>query len=529
MRKPTRRAGPRLLGLTALALLTAFAAPASATEGPLTTVTLHEAGRGDDEPVFMLPGQLRMRYIHLEDFALDELGTPHGQEDYGTMRVRLSPRFNLGKGWRIVLEGDFLDGLVVGDTTQVGNGYLTLGDGGFRQDWLNRHSAMRVDGAELRKAYVEWRSDIGMFRLGQMSSSWGMGLLANGGDEPGGAFSDMRGGDLVERFLFVTQPLRLFMDDETGKSLVVGVAGDLVYRDENARLIDGDLAWQGVLSVSWRPGGWDVGVYAAYRNQKDNDGDTLEAVAIDVAAGLEHKLGDLEVRAQAEAVWVRGTTDRARIDGAPETLDIASFGAAALVGLRFPDGGLDGSFEFGYASGDNDRSDGTLRGFTFDANHRIGMILFEDLLGRGSVRALDRVADPALSGQPPKGFEAIPTGGGVTNAWYINPIVRYHPIPIIRLEAGVVWATTDADLSDAYATAANGGYNASSYGKSGASGSLGVELDTGAQVEVAVSDVIGLRFGAQCGVLFPGEALQDAQGGDLGEIVKVRVLADLVW
>lgn len=502
---------------------------ARAAEGPLTTVTIHPTGRGDDEPVFMLPGQLRMRYIHLEDFALDDLGTTHGQEDYGTMRVRLSPRFNLGKGWRIVLEGDFLDGVIAGDTTQVGNGFLGRGDGGFRQDWLNRHSAIRVDGAELRKAYVEWRSDIGLFRLGQMSSSWGMGLLANGGDEPGSVFSDMRGGDLVERFLYATQPLRLFMDDDLGKALVVGLAGDLVYRDENASLIDGDLAWQGVLSVSWRPGGWDLGVYVAWRSQTDRDGDSLEAVAIDVAGGIDQKLGDLNLRAQAEAVWVTGTTDRARFDGAPETLDIASFGAAALVGLGYPDAGLDASFEFGYASGDNHRGDGTLRAFTFDANHQVGMVLFEDVLGRGSVRALDRASDPGLSGEPPKGYESIPTGGGITNVWYINPVIRYRPISIIGLEAGLVWATTDAELSDAYATAANGGFNANSYGRPGASGSLGVELDTGVALEMAVSDVIGFRVGAQCGVLFPGEALQDANGSDLREIVKVRVLADLVW
>lgn len=516
----------RLLGAVASCLL---ALPAEAAEGPLSTVTIHGGARTDEEPVFMAPGQLRLRYIHLDDFALDDTGAGHGQQDYGTMRVRLSPRFNLGKGWRIVLEADFLDGVMVGDTTQVGDTFLSQGGGTFRQDWLNGYSAVSMDGAQLRKAYVEWRSDIGLFRLGQMTSTWGMGLLANGGDEPGSVFSDMRGGDLVERFLFATQPLRLLGDDDFTKALVVGLAGDLVFQDENARLLDGDLAWQGVLSVAWRPGDWDVGLYVAYRNQTDDDGDTLEAVALDVAGGFKQRFGDLELRAQAEAVWLTGTTDRARIDGAPETLDISSFGAAALVGVGYEDAGLDASFEFGYASGDANRSDGTVRHFTFDANHQVGMILFEDVLGRMSNRALDRVSDPGLSGQPPKGYEAIPTGGGISNAWYINPIVRYRPIRVIGLEAGLVWATTDAPVYDAYATAANGGYLANAYGRTGASGSLGLEIDAGAAFEMEVSDVVGVRFGAQAGVLLPGDALADASGATPSEIVKVRALADLVW
>lgn len=520
----------RLLARVApLGVLLCVTPPAHAAEGPLSTVTIHQTARGEEEAVFMLPGQLRIRYIHLDDFALDDLGTGHGQEDYGTMRVRLSPRFNLGKGWRVVLEGDFLDGQVVGDTTPVGDIYLSRGEGGFSQDWLNRHSAVQMDSAMLRKAYVEWRSDIGLFRLGQMTSTWGMGLLANGGDEPGSVFSDMRGGDIVERFLFATQPLRLLGDEDFANALVVAVAGDLVYQDENARLIDGDLAWQGVFSVAWRPGDWDVGVYVAYRSQTDEDGDTLEAVAVDVAGGFKQKVGDLEIRGQAEAVWLTGTTDRARIDGASETLDISSFGAAALVGLGYRDVGLDGSFEFGYASGDADRSDGTVRHLTFDANHQVGMILFEDVLGRMSVRSLDRVSDPGLTGHPPKGYEAIPTGGGISNAWYVNPVIRYRPIEVIGLEVGLVWATTDAELYDAYATAANGGYLANAYGRSAASGSLGLEIDAGASFEMEVSDVIGVRFGAQAGILLPGEALADPDGGTPSEIVKVRALADLVW
>ena len=498
-------------------------------EGPLTTLSLHERPRGEEEPVFMMPGQYRIRYIHLPEIALDELGTSHGQEDYATNRLRLSPRFNFGKGWKLQVEADFLDGLLVGDTTSVGNTFLDMNERGFRQDYLNRRTATSLEGAQLRKAFLEWRSEIGLFRLGQMGSQWGLGILANSGDDWGAEFDDQRGGDLVERFLYATQPFMLLGDSDFARAFVVGLAGDLVYEDENASLIDGDIAWQGVISVSYRPPGYDLGVYIAYRNQTDDDGDTLEAVAYDISGGLKQKLGDFELRAQAEAVILTGTTNRARLEGAPEMLDIRSFGWAALLGFGYEDIGFDASFEAGYASGDNNRSDGTVRSFSFDANHKIGMILFEDVLGRMSVRALDRVADPGLSGVPPKGFETIPTNGAVTNAWYINPILRYRPMRQLVVKGGLVWGVTDGDLVDPYNTAANGGYNASYRGATGGGGDLGVELDGAVEFEMPVADLMGFRVGVQGGVLFPGEAFDDAQGNVLPEVGKVRVLADIVW
>ena len=56
----------------------------------------------------------------------------------------------------------------------------------------------------LRWLYGEWKSPIGVFRLGQMSNHWGMGLLANDGDHPS-LFGDYRGGNLVEQVLFATK------------------------------------------------------------------------------------------------------------------------------------------------------------------------------------------------------------------------------------------------------------------------------------------------------------------------------------
>ncbi len=113
-----------------------------------------------------------------------------------------------------------------------------------------------------RWLYLQYDSPIGMFRIGQQGSHWGMGLLANDGDHPT-LFGDYQRGSLSERILFATTPFG------KGTPLSIAVAGDVVFQDQTADLVqDHDRAFQGVLAVLYKTPPAEVGFYGVIRHQE---------------------------------------------------------------------------------------------------------------------------------------------------------------------------------------------------------------------------------------------------------------------
>src|SRR5437762_10032015 len=90
---------------------------------------------------------------------------------------------------------------------------------------------------------------VGIFEIGQMPSDWGMGVLTSGGNqEEGPDFGDIRFGDIVDRVLFATRPLRfLGPRNHLARTVAIALAGDLIYRDRYAQLVTsngtGGLTW----------------------------------------------------------------------------------------------------------------------------------------------------------------------------------------------------------------------------------------------------------------------------------------------
>ncbi|NUN14959.1 MAG: hypothetical protein HUU55_15125 [Myxococcales bacterium] len=486
------------------------------------------AGLTGEDPDFSLHGDYRIRYVHLGEFPLDEMGTTDKQNDYAAHRLRVSPMVHFGHQWRIFAEVDLIDGIFGGEISSTGALAHERSDRELLHAWINERRGQKIDSAELRHLYLEWKSDFGVLRVGQMGSRWGMGLLANDGarDRP---FSDAKYGDVVERVLFATAPIAAFSDDPDAKRFTVALGADLVYQDDNAVLRDGDVAFQGVLALNYRFEEFLVGMYAAFRHQKDSDGDNLRVWAVDVAGDGSFDIGDgLKLRLAAEAVALFGTTDRVQFEGIPASLDIRSFGGALSSGVVYGSAGLDFGFEVGFASGDNHPSDGTLRSFSFDPDHTVGMILFEEALGRLSLRAADRVADPSLSGTPPKGFEALATNGAVRNAFYVNPVVRFLPVAGLTMAVGFLWAMSPGEPADAFLTAQRGGYPQNYLGGVGGK-NYGYELDASFEYAANAWDYFGVRVGAQAGLFVPGSAFEMAGGEIFDPVVKVRGLFDIFW
>jgi hypothetical protein len=528
-RRDRRRA--RVGPLAALLLAGLLVAPrARAAEEPLGEVESAPRREPCCAGLFVLEGEYRFRTVLLDDFPIDDAGTAHGQEVWGEHRLRIRPWVSFADQVFLRAEADFFSGPIFGDTFDIPHG--PAGDR-ILYPMDDYHGLRRVDP---RALWLEWRAPFGRVLLGQMTSQWGLGVLANDGgsrtwrpeDDPV-PFGDRHHGDIVERVAVAVAPAALFTDAAWARRLILVGAFDVVFRDENADLLAGDLAFQGIASLSYRGVSWRAGAYVVYRDQEDDAGTHLRATVVDLFGRWRIGFGDgMALTLAAEAVLLTGSTDRVQSERAREGLDLLGFGGVLRAAFDWPDTGLYPKLEVGFASGDNDRGDDTNRAFSFDPDHRVGLILFEQVLSRMSARAVERVSDPERRAVPPVGYEYLPTNGSVTNALYLFPTVTYRPLHWLSLRLGVLWAYAPADVVDPYAAAKRGGFNANYLGGTSGAGSLGVELDGGLDFLLKWEGLLELRVGAEGGVLFPGEALE-GPGGDLGTPWTLRMGLDLTF
>lgn len=483
---------------------------------------------------FVLDAHERLRVTGMSEFAIDRNGTPRDQEYFGEHRLRIAPRFAIANQVFIFAELDLFSGLVFGDTTAVGGDFLLrprAGDGRF--SW-----------ADPRQLWVSWQSPWGFALVaGQMASRWGLGVLANDGAErdplfsPTGApqmplagdlFDDPTHGDLVDRVGLALAPATWFTDATWAESLRLFLAFDVVFRDEQADIFNGDLALQGVGALAYDAERFSVGAYVVHRRQDDDEGSFLNVTVADLFGMVRLPLanGALRLDLAAEAVMTIGRTDRAHnFERARTGTDVLGFGGLFRAALDWPGGGLLGVFDVGYASGDNDRGDDVNRAFSFDPDHKAGLILFGQVLALMSARASDLIQDPELRAEAPEGIPWIPSNGSITNAFYLNPKVRYRPLDWLAVTVGVLWAYAAADLADPYASAFEGGYPANALGGTGGR-DLGVELDLGLSFLLRPADAVTIRLGAEGAAFFPGKAF-DAPDGGLDDVYLVRGLFDV--
>ena len=160
-------------------------------------------------------------------------------------------------------------------------------------------------------------------RLGQMTSNWGLGLLANNGQ----GYLDQRQtdwfmrtetGDRVLRALALWRPLADSKSRLRGLVLSAAVdrvvADDILMRRDNkspnfADFNTDERAIQGILAsrlyVSERS--W-FGVYYVYRDQQHADGKWLKVNTLDFAADVSGRLPFGHLRVRGEAVFINGQT-----------------------------------------------------------------------------------------------------------------------------------------------------------------------------------------------------------------------------
>jgi hypothetical protein len=259
------------------------------------------------------------------------------------------------------------------------------------------------------------------------------------------------------------------------------------------------------------------------RNEGDNTiGGDLRVWVADVAGkGATPLTDDTYAYGAFEVATIQGKTDAIRSTPEFNEQDIKSWGGAVQLGVVKKATGAEGErfgrfvaqVEGGYASGDANPYDGTIKRFTFDPNHQIGLVLFPYYMHFQTARAATNAANPELVARPLPGSRFLVSNGGVFGASYLNPVVVFRPLPTLDLKAGAVIAVASSDVVDPYRTAiaAGGNGDQSYYGGSPKSRDLGLELDGGVEWRVRLQ-LITLQLGAQAGVLLPGHAFDDAKG-----------------
>jgi hypothetical protein len=488
---------------------------------------------------FNLRGEYQLRYRAMSDLRLQAPvrhpeATTLGQNQYLYHWLRIHARFSFKDKVSVVAQIDVPRGLIVGDTTR----YVDAArDSLSAAKWAEVHP---------RWLYLQYDSPIGIFRIGQQGSHWGMGLLANDGDHPT-LFGDYQRGSLSERLLFATTPFG------KGTPLSVAIAGDVIFQDQTADLVqDHDRAFQGVLALLYRTKPAEIGFYGVIRHQERDQHavdeltpytDGLTVGVLDITGKFNTPVPGASAFAygQFEAALILGSTSFVRgaytrpIDPVAKREDelVRSFGAAAMLGAAHVSGvgkdawgDLVGEVEAGYASGDADSNDGTTRRFTFDANHRVGLVLFNQVLAWKTARAATIAQDPDLVARAAPGLSLLPSRGGVFGAQYLNPRMIIRPRRWLDLKTGVVIAQTSADLVDPYHQGALG--NIANYdGGESRRHDLGLELDLGANVRIPIDTTATVQAGVEGGVLFPGHAFDDVAGGRLANQYLVNLALGL--
>jgi hypothetical protein len=149
----------------------------------------------------------------------------------------------------------------------------------------------------------------------------------------------------------------------------------------------------------------------------------------------------IRIYSESEVYHVRGETDGGVPVGPEGRLDKTArlWGLASRWGVVGPR--LDGVFELGHASGDDDIADERFTQRPLHPDYNVGLLLYEEVVRELTARTLGRFG--GLGGYV-YNSRSLQSNGGVINSWYVFPRVRLRPRPSIELVGGFVAAWWDA-------------------------------------------------------------------------------------
>lgn len=467
-----------------------------------------------------LAASIRASYQGATAFPLDSTLTPTTIAPLLT-RVRVTPEIHLG-GFGLIAEADTATGAITGAPNVAAELPDTVAT---KNDLARRVPYPAIQALELRKLYLEYKWASGAFRVGQQTSNWGLGLLANDGnkDPEAGDFGQQQFGNLTYRALLAARPL--FGKGGAWRAFETALAADLIVRDGFGEFARGDRAFQAVVALRFaKDTENNFGVYAVYRNQRNvfvtDGGRATDVVVVDFAGKWEFlRRRSRSFKLGWELVTINGTTTQARNENAAQ-LRVAQFGGAIKSAYRV--GRTTLYVDGGYATGDQNPGDDRIENFRFDRDFKVGMVLFDHVLAYQTARAAVRASDPSIVGVPPEGADLLGTGGAVTGAWYLFPRVKYGMTDWLDVYGGPLFAFSTARMADAFNTRVGGGTAINALG--GRPGMyLGTEIDVGLQARFKPIRELLITATGEGGLFLPGDAFTLPAGGVMAPVGFGRV------
>lgn len=463
------------------------------------------------------------------------------------MRFRFEPTLNVSEEVRIKAQVDALDNLVWGSTPAYG---LAQGDRDSFTVFSNSQApptsginSLR-DSIAVKRVYGEVSTPVwgGILRFGRMGSHWGLGMLHNDGN-----CLDCDYGDTVDRLMFVAEPftgwyITPMVDyNAVGPTTwrLTGDSGDplpLSNQDASISFILAiarrDVDQQAKAKLQNNQSVVNYGIHFEFRSQKYDAATYYFQAPTDPGTGpiqppdpgrfgppsppgsyvprsaslympdFWFKFERKNIRIELETAGIFGSINGSALTFADvgditknRNLSVTQFGGVLQGEYRLVDGALHLGLEIGYASGDRrwgignrqgrrgsapdgsgstqqgdidgprfcivqtvDCGDSEIKNFRFNRDYHIDMILWRQLLG------------------------------GVTNAVYFRPTIKYDITEGFNLFAAVIYSRAVFSQGT----------------PSGASNDLGVEFNAGVRYET--DDGFFAQF--MYGVLFPLAGLQ---------------------
>lgn len=408
---------------------------------------------------------------------------PSGTQTGGNMRLRVDPTFNISEQVRVRAEIDFLDNVVLG-SNPVGRDWAAYAINSGSQTSPIPGVNWFVGAVQVKRAWGEVQTPVGLLSFGRMPADWGAGIYYNAG---GGIDQDF--GDNVDRIQFsiplgqflgglavtpyyewsgsgityagtfntvgIGQPVNWTQDDDAG-AIGIMVARTDTPDQARRKLEKGGTSLNYGLLFNWKSQRFGLPFLALNNTAPIVPSDVGQPVTLvqrDASAGTV----DLFLRwvgkrfeLEAEGVGVFGSIGNVNWDpnAAAVSANILQ-GAGVLRGkAKLGDGGrIHVGGEFGIASGDVAPGFGNFPGRcnvtlpTTDANRCNQVALPGSIdgnqVGPGYTSLNNYRFNPAYQVDLILWRRIL---GTVTDAWYLKPTFRWDVLDGLTLGAQVVYS-----------------------------------------------------------------------------------------
>ncbi len=378
---------------------------------------------------------------------------------FNQMRLRLEPIFKINDNISIHSQFDILDNVLYGteSTKQLNShspvvGTLALPAGPGSVSMVGGQAGENK-ALNIRRVWMDILTPIGKLRFGRQASHWGLGIVANDGNDRQGDF-----GDTSDRVSFMTQ--YPFND---GSSISMIIAWDIAFESQVDPSIDGLAGairdngqdthqFAGVL-IYERPS-FAFGMFGGIRRRSGGNGTTttaIDALGNSVAAGIDGdtlvyfadlytKYSIKEHDFQLEFVYVGGSistgvavdaipfsiyTGGSAGDGIismPANQDLQVIMAAAEISGAYKWGG-EWVLKTGFAEGDASPLSQRITQYGFRPDYNIALLMFNVPLGTSP----SMWGTSAITGNSERLVGGVPvTANFINNAIYVALGYQHH-------------------------------------------------------------------------------------------------------